>query len=428
MSLVIVLPFATPFSTIQNSLSSSSVVSSRLHHKTTTTRIHAYVRGTEIWPPVNEEPIRLSSSFPGGAIPASVKHLLESALFHDASSPISTSITIKDNNETTTSDDGLSISMTMTRGVKRRVVRKTLSHILSSAARASSRQASSLASEVDSRTFGIPPPAISKGPAILALLLLCTNCVDVIHICTVIGMTIYILGLASWCAAPRYPHRPKYHRTSGIDRLQHIVNMPSLPTRGHVPDLIKNPLGSNLTGSWTYKAWLRMGALLGVLLPIVALAQLTLRGYYGFSTVTSAGWWAEWMIITGDIYKAKRILGGPLFLLCCQALTEAVARTALLPLPIRILVPVSYNALRLTPIRLWAYFPTGAGVGSGNLSVISTPLRVLGIVNLIYWYANLLFFLVPVGVVRYLRAHYFCVEAVEVTVRKGGESSVGLLS
>ena len=54
-------------------------------------------------------------------------------------------------------------------------------------------------------------------------------------------------------------------------------------------------------------------------------------------------------------------------------------------------------------------------------------LRALGIINLIYWYANLLFFLIPVGVVRYLRAHYFCVEAEEVTVRKGGESSVGLL-
>ena len=116
-------------------------------------------------------------------------------------------------------------------------------------------------------------------------------------------MTIYILGLASWCAAPRHPHRPTYHRSSGIDRLQHIMNMPSLPIRGHVPDLIKNPLGSNLTGSWTYKAWLRLGALLGVLLPFVALAQVTLRGYYGFST--------EWMIITGDINKAKRILGVP---------------------------------------------------------------------------------------------------------------------
>ena len=106
-----------------------------------------------------------------------------------------------------------------------------------------------------------------------------------------------------------------------------------------------------------------------------------------------------------------------------------MAGTALLPLPISILVPVSYNALRLSPIRLWAFFSTGVGVvvENGNLSVISTPLRVLGIINLFYWYANLLFFLIPVGVVRYLRAHYFCVEAVEVTVRKGGESSVGLL-
>jgi hypothetical protein len=262
MSLVIVLPFAAPLSTS----------SSRSHHKTT--RIHAYVRGTEIWPPVNEEPIRLSSSFPGGAIPAPVRHLLDthSNNAHDAS-PTSTSITIEDDN-TTTSDDGSSIPTTATRGVKRRAVRKTLSHILSSAARSSSRRARSSSGEVDSRAFGVPPPAISKGPSILALVLLCTNCVDMIHLCTVIGITIYILGLASWCAAPRYPHRPKYHRTNGVDRLQHIVNMPSLPIRGYVPDLIKNPLGSNLTGSRAYKVWLRMGALLGVLLPVVALAQL----------------------------------------------------------------------------------------------------------------------------------------------------------
>ena len=350
-SLVIVLPFATPFSTIQHSI----------HHKTT--RIHAYVRGTEIWPPVNEEPIRLSSSFAGGEIPASVRQLLythSNNALNNASPLYSTSTTIEDYN-TTMSDDGLSIpnTVTMTRGVKRRAVRKTLSHILSSASRASSRRASSLAIEVDSRTFGVPPPAISKGPAIIALALLCTNCVDQIHICTVVGMTIYILGLASWCAAPRYPHRPTYHRSSGIDRLQHIVNMPSLPIRGHVPDLIKNPLGSNLTGSWTYKAWLRLGALLGVLLPFVALAQLTLRGYYGFSTVTSAGWWAEWMIITGDINKAKRILGGPLFLLCCQALTEAVARTALLPLPIRILVPVS-QCIAIITYSIMGFFFNGS--------------------------------------------------------------------
>ena len=107
-----------------------------------------------------------------------------------------------------------------------------------------------------------------------------------------------------------------------------------------------------------------------------------------------------------------------MFLLCCQALTEAVARTALLPLPIRILIPVSYNTLRLSSLQSWA-FPTTA--------VIPKSLQALGIANLFYWYANLFLFLIPVGVIRYLRAHFFCVEATEVTVRKGGESSVGLL-
>ena len=89
------------------------------------------------------------------------------------------------------------------------------------------------------------------------------------------------------------------------------------------------------------------------------------------------------------------------------------------------------QCIAIITYSIMGFFSTGVevgvGVGNGNLSVISTPLRVLGIINLIYWYANLLFFLIPVGVVRYLRAHYFCVEAVEVTVRKGGESSVGLL-
>lgn len=68
-------------------------------------------------------------------------------------SPFYSTTTIEDYN-TTMSDDGLSIpnTVTMTRGVKRRAVRKTLSHILSSASRASSRRASSLAIEVDSRT------------------------------------------------------------------------------------------------------------------------------------------------------------------------------------------------------------------------------------------------------------------------------------
>ena len=61
------------------------------------------------------------------------------------------------------------------------------------------------------------------------------------------------------------------------------------------------------------------------------------------------------------------------------------------------------------------------------LAVQPFSLCVLGLTNLVYWHANLLFFLVPVGMVRYLRANLFCVEAAEVAVREGGEDAVGLL-
>lgn len=96
--------------------------------------------------------------------------------------------------------------------------------------------------------------------------------------------------------------------------------------------------------------------------------------------------------------------------------------TEKLPLPIRVLIPVKYNILRLASLHDWAFYPT---LLAGEL-VLSTPLRVLGVANLLYWYTNLLLFL-PVAVLRYLRAHFYCVEAVEVTVRKGSECSVGLL-
>eukprot|EP00956_Cyclotella_meneghiniana_P007941 scaffold10558_cov70-Cyclotella_meneghiniana.AAC.8 len=78
--------------------------------------------------------------------------------------------------------------------------------------------------------------------------------------------------------------------------------------------------------------------------------------------------------------------------------------------------------MRLSSLHDWVFYPT---VVAGE-HIMLTPLRVLGAINLVYWYLNLMLFL-PVAVIRYLRAYFYCVEAVEVTVRKGHESSIGLL-
>ncbi|KAK1748004.1 hypothetical protein QTG54_001967 [Skeletonema marinoi] len=362
---------------------------------TSTTAICAYGKGSEIWPECNEEPIGLSASFPGGKIPPAVVDLLESE---------SSATSTNNPDSTITATFDVNNQQIKTTGRKRRAVRKTLSHILKSAAKASSRRAAS-----ETMT------AIDRTPAVLAALLIGTKCVSLKPLVFVLAISAYFIGLASWCAAPKSSGTVSIKKISDVHSASDMhsydyVNMPSLPEKGHVPNLVANPLGLSLTTSRIYRLWLRLGATLGLLLPTLALA-LSIVG----SNYPSIGVGA----VIENAEHVRRSLGDPLFLLCFQAITEAVSRAALLPLPMRILVPVVYNTVRLSPLHAWAFPALG--------SSIPTSLRILGISNLLYWYANLLLFLIPVGVVRYMRAHFFCVEAVEVTVRKGGDASVGLL-
>jgi hypothetical protein len=53
--------------------------------------------------------------------------------------------------------------------------------------------------------------------------------------------------------------------------------------------------------------------------------------------------------------------------------------------------------------------------------------KIFAIGSFLYWSAHLFGFLIPIGVMRYLRAHFFTVEAEEVKVHAGSEESVGLL-
>ena len=341
----------------------------------------AYGRGSEIFPECNEEPITLSDSFPNGVIPPPVQTVLEKS-----GGPSSPDEAIGEESVQTPSISS-STSRDVSRG-KRRAVKRTLKHILESAARSSVNRARGS----DESDFIQSVPRIEKMPLVLAVSLLASKCVNAGVVLASIGLSVYFIGLASWCAAPA--------------KASTAANMPSLPRNGHVPNLIANPLGYAMTGSKRYRRWLRLGAVLGLLLPLAMLAQLS---------IDSSGAWFS--LPSGcSVSRVRMLLGCPVFLLCTQALTEAVARIALLPLPLRILIPVSYNLLRLSTIHCWA-FPANP---------IPRTIQALGVTNLIYWYANLLFFLVPIGVVRYMRAHIFAVEATEVTLSRG--SSIGLIS
>jgi hypothetical protein len=81
---------------------------------------------------------------------------------------------------------------------------------------------------------------------------------------------------------------------------------------------------------------------------------------------------------------------------------------------------VAYNTARLPYLWRWIFL----GAESSSLGVYG---QALGIANGVYWAANLFAFLIPVATLRYMRAHFFGVEAMEVTTRMGMEETVGLI-
>lgn len=387
-SIIVINAFSSPASFQSRSALTSSLSSSRqrvIHDSIAKIRapsiwtspatkspssLQSYGKGSEIWPECNEEPIRLSSSFPGGVIPRAAMDLLEKS----SVSRVGGFAAIDSPNATTTAATTTTTTIEQqqpkqpskppkkTSGRKRRAIRQTLSHILQSAAL--SQRKSTSASSSSSDAIGIQkvpmPSAMAKSPAVIASILLLGNFVPFRYVGGVLGLTVYLLGLASWCAAPKTSvllagGSGSSGRMGGTHG--EIVNMPSLPSKGHVPNLIVNPLGSTLTNSRTYRTWLRIGALLGILAPMVVLTGLSLHQFSVEGRMLANIRFMKWLgercgnyfvgsglgkagfsVILGEMVYDKyigvlrKLVGGHVFLLCCQAMTEALARTALVSL------------------------------------------------------------------------------------------------
>ena len=212
---------------------------------------------------------------------------------------------------------------------------------------------------------------IDRTPAIVGLA--CLSMVQPIDMLLVTFLSGYFCLLANW---------------SNLASQTGIPSLPALPPQGHVPVQLINPLGYNLSHSPIYDRWLKLGIFLGLMAPLVWIYHHA----YGGGCLDAA------------------LAGRPLFLLCCQAISESLSRRYLIstPLPIRILIPVAYNSLRLT--YLWK-FVVAPGMGWAGL--------LLAISNFLYWSVNLFGFLIPVATMKYMRTHFFFVEAQQVTTQTG---------
>ena len=154
---------------------------------------------------------------------------------------------------------------------------------------------------------------------------------------------------------------PLIHASSGTSSTSSSSSylQTALTSQGHVPSLVSNTLGTQWSQSATYDRWLRLGVLLGLICPTISTA------HYVYLQNTVAG----------------QVVGSHVFMLCIQTLTERYFRMrGVTPLPIRILIPLLYNAARMGVLYHW--------MKMGVAGHFHTWEKLLGVLNWLHWPMN----------------------------------------
>ena len=248
---------------------------------TTVTRISAsstallhnnvYGKGADIWPESQEDAVELSSSFPNGIIPYSViiQTNLDDSIYQQQKQP---------QNQAQSS------------GRRRRRRTGSRNYIKRILRRAASKEELDNEGEIKS---------IDKTPIAIGLSLVIRGLVRPMDVALVACWTAYFIILNMTARSGR-----RDSTTAGGQ----VPIMPALPPQGHVPAILTNPMGSNFESSSSYRQWLNLGAVVGLIGP------LSMTIYY---------------IVKADMMDAARVVSRPLFLLCCQIVTEAISKKSL---------------------------------------------------------------------------------------------------
>lgn len=361
------------------SLMSISKSTSKRKRKTTTNLFgEKYGRGAEIYPPTNEGPITLADSFPNSIIPAYVENIINENKNMEKKVMKATTTTLQNNvssdGSTSTKAKGGEAGQTLSDKISKRTrVKNAIKSILLSAAK--SEQSETTPSINPISRFIKPPPIIASALIILGI-------IRPNHLLTVVFVSGYLIALGLIASSPK-----------SADNVNPIMR--ALPPQGHVPSTVRNPLGE-IGSSSDYFTWLRVGVILGYVAPIAYLIQTFLAGHKHLSETIASN----------------------IFLISCQIMTEEFSRkVSSTPLPIRILIPLIYNSIRMGPLYEWIMcWSTMTRVG-----------KLLSIANFAYWGMNLFAFLIPIAAVRYMRSYFYAVEAEEIIARKGDEDNIGLL-
>jgi hypothetical protein len=243
-----------------------------------------YARGAEIWPECNQDPVQLQDSFPHGNIPYSAILLVDQ-------------VDMQAVHEDTLDDENISGMSSRRRDKARYLVRKTVRRLLR---RAAAKE------ELETEQVLVNPSwqqsLRGRLIALLAAALILQGFVRPLDILLVATLTSYYIILGMIARSPRQ---------GGMAPI-----MPSMPPQGHVPTIVAHPLGFGATYNRAYEIWLQAGVGLGIILPVLSILvdqSVILRKPSGDSSSL----------------VAVRLCARPLFLLCCQAVSETYSKLSM---------------------------------------------------------------------------------------------------
>eukprot|EP00243_Klebsormidium_subtile_P003790 TRINITY_DN17399_c0_g1_i1.p1 TRINITY_DN17399_c0_g1~~TRINITY_DN17399_c0_g1_i1.p1 ORF type:complete len:245 (+),score=10.02 TRINITY_DN17399_c0_g1_i1:84-818(+) len=136
--------------------------------------------------------------------------------------------------------------------------------------------------------------------------------------------------------------------------------------------------------SQLFKMYMIVAAFLGLFIPCVFILAASLGGFE----------------------EGIRSTAPHVFLLVAQIISETGCADVAVSDPIRVLVPASYNTMRLVTLVHWTKVATSRQVGSDQMLLWQVFEALLAITNLAFWTYNLVGFLLPVYLPIQLRFYY----------------------
>ena len=409
----------------------------------------SYGRGTPICPPTNMDvTFRLEDSFPGGKLPPSLSEALEAV-------PTMTTTPKNDTNIAVTTTASTSTSTSTSTPTSTSASSSTIDRFLA-----------------PTLVLMLPLLGLTQTSDVIFAILFNFYWTVLRSIASSLPSTTKLQLLLQLFGVKRggeIRNRGSFIGDKKKGQFQHQqqkgVIMPTLPPpkygRIHVPDGIKHPLGIMFSSSKLYRGWLSAGSILSLWLPLAGLCS----SFKGLIPIPAS------MMI-----GLRRASASHLFLLCCQCCLERKSRGENLifsfthnrsstsvkkttmreddnslefgdgrerdevieearaaPLPLRILVPIAYNAYRLIALKRWvliafATLPPSTVTFSHYYRNRHLLYHViLSSTLLTYWSLNLFAFLIPIASMRYIRSYLYCVKAEEVVLREGDDAFAGLL-